>query len=466
MGVGTYGEHAENAARALNRLIRANAIAVDPAAVDQMLHCREAVVDALRQRLFAVGLNTWCPERNLPVPPSQAGVRGLDNKLATLVDTLAFSVPSLPIAARHPPLEVLGRASPDPVVETWREAAIELLAASHTLDAAGDKPWLRDTGAGWHVMRDVAVALEAVLVLDARLAEVGLLNEHDQPESELSLEEKRLVAAQAARVANWHATSDAAETATPRTLGAASNLLHPVSLVAAPEDLAAAQERLARFLRPLHATNVTFKGEPEISADSARQVVASQLHLCRIFAEMAARSAKTSTFEAFFSERAEVLAALQPQASHLCDVSPKEPDMRRFWQQAELTAAITRMQDQGIDLVLHPHQMLALANATHEATHNLGRSLRRELLRSSSNLRDGHPRHENGPIRVGRGSGLEATLTDLVNMPAPQASVAQFSTPLQRAALRQTLDLTPTAARPPSPYPAARGRAASDGPAR
>lgn len=43
---------------------------------------------------------------------------------------------------------------------------------------------------------------------------------------------------------------------------------------------------------------------------------------------------------------------------------------------------------------------------------------------------------------------------------APCASgavaVAQSSNPLQGAALRQTLDVTPTAPRPPSPFPGAR----------
>ena len=130
--------------------------------------------------------------------------------------------------------------------------------------------------------------------------------------------------------------------------------------------------------------------------------------------------------------------------------------MPRFWQHSGLTAAITRMRDQGIELTLQPLQMLARANATDEVTHILGRSLRRELLRPNSNLRDGHPRHEDGPARVGRRSRLEATLTDLVNMPAGTSPVAQFSSPLQRAALRQTLDMTATALRPPSPYPAAR----------
>jgi len=197
-------------------------------------------------------------------------------------------------------------------------------------------------------------------------------------------------------------------------------------------------------------------GEPEITADSARQLTASQLHLCRVFANMAAGSPKTAVFVSFFTERTEVLEALQPQLRHLIDVSPQESNMRRFWQQSEITAAITRMEDQGLELRLQPDQMLALANATHHVTHNLGRSLRRELLRGHSNLRDGNPRHEDGPVRVGRRSRLEATVTDLVNMPAPTAPVAQFSTPLQRAALRQTLDITPTHRRPPSPYPDAR----------
>jgi hypothetical protein len=456
MTVETYGELSENAARALNLLIQQDAIPADPGAVEQMLHCREAVVDALRQRLYDVGLNLWYPASNVPVPSSTVSLEGIDNKLATLLDNIAFSVPSLPVDERRSPLEVLGKVSTDPVVETWREAAIELLAATHALDAASDKPWLRDHGAGWYVIRDVAVAMEAVLVLDARLAEVGLTNQHDHPESTTGLEQKRLITSQTARVATWYATSDAPDLATPRTPGAVSNVLHPVSLVSVPEDLAAAQERLATFLRPMHALSSAYIGEPEITADSARQLTASQFYLCRVFAKMAAGSPKTAVFVSFLNERAEVLEALQPQLRHLVDLTAQEPNMRQFWQQGEITAAITRMEDRGLELTLQPHQMLALANATHHVTHNLGRSLRRELLRGNSNLRDSNPRHEDGPVRVGRRSRLEATASDLVNMPAPTAPVAQFSTPLQRAALRQTLEVTPTHRRPPSPYPAAR----------
>ena len=154
-----------------------------------------------------------------------------------------------------------------------------------------------------------------------------------------------------------------------------------------------------------------------------------------------------------------MLESLQPQISHLADVkAAQEPNMRRFWQQSELTTAVARMEDHGVAIRLQPTQMVELANATHEVTRNLGRALRRELLRGNSNLIDAHPRHRDGPVRVGRRSRLETTLTDLVNMPTPNEPVARFSNPLQRAALQQALNLTPTSsARLPTPFPAARG---------
>ena len=169
------------------------------------------------------------------------------------------------------------------------------------------------------------------------------------------------------------------------------------------------------------ASDAFYADEPEITADSARQVTASQLYLCRAFAKAAGQSAKTSMFAAFFAERAEVLESLQPQISHLADVMPaREPNMRRFWQQSELTTAVARMEDHGVPIRLQPTQMVELAKATHEVTHNLGKALRRELLRGNTNLIDAHPRHADGPVRVGRRSRLETTLTDLVNIAGPR----------------------------------------------
>ena len=319
MTVSTYAEHAEHAAQALNALIRDDAIPADEHAVDQLLHCREAVVDALRQRLYDVGQDSWYPPPDhLPARTPKPMLAGLDEKLASLVDNIAFALPTLTLDERRPHADYLTPASEDPTVESWRTAAIELLSASHALSAAEEQPWRTDPGAGWWVMRDVAVALEAVLVLDSRLDEVGLLAEHQRPEFAMGLDEKRMVLSQTARVATWHATSASPEEATPRLRRAApSTVVEPVSLVSTPDDLAAAQQRLARFLRPMHASDAFYADEPEITADSARQVTASQLYLCRVFAEAAGQSAKTSMFAAFFTERAEVLESLQPQISHL-----------------------------------------------------------------------------------------------------------------------------------------------------
>lgn len=457
----TYGEHAENAAQALNTLLGADSIPADGEAVEQLLHCREAVVDALRQRLFDLGHDSnHPPVDHLPAAPV-AKLAGLGERLATLTDTIAFGLPNLPLDERRSPVDVLVPTSSDPTVAAWREAAIEMLAGSQALSSAHEQPWRTETGAGWWVMRDVAVALEAVVVLDDRLQEVGLLADHQHHETSMGIEEKRLILSQTARAATWHATSAIADQAAPRSArqAASSTVVEPVTLVAIPEDLAAAQRRLSRFLRPMLATESTYAGEPEISADGARQVATSQLYLCRAFAQAACRSPTTASHAAFFNARAEVLEDLAPQLSHLLDVADREPDRRRFWQQSELTTSVARMEDKGRPMDLTPAQMSELAQATHEVTHHLGKGLRRELLRSNCNLLDGHPRNMDGPVRVGRRSRLVATLADLVSMPAPSDPVARLSDPLQRAALKQTLDLTssPTTVRTPPPFPAARG---------
>ena len=460
MSVATYGEHAENAAQALNVLIRADEIPTDPGAVDQMLHCREAVVDALRQRLYDLGQDDWYPPADhLPARTPKPMLAGLDEKLASLVDNITFALPSLPFDERRPPSEVLGVESADPTVETWRAAGIELLAGSHTLSTAAEQPWRTEAGAGWWVMRDVAVALEAVLVLDSRLEEVGLLSDHQRPEYAMSLDEKRMVLSQTARVATWQATSSSPEEAVPRMRPVETRVvIEPVALVSGPEDLAPAQRRLARFLKPMVASDAMYVGEPEITADAARQVTASQLFLCRVFAEAARHSPKTRGPAAFFAERAEVLEELQPRITFLADVvDGRDPNKRSAWQQGELTTAVFRMQEQSGPIRLQPTQIVDLAAATHEVIHNLAKAMRRELLRSNSNLVDADPKRATGPSRVNRRSPLETTLTDLVNLPAPSEPATRFSNPLQRAALQQTLHLTPTpSAHPPMPFPAAR----------
>ena len=144
MTVATYGEHAEKAAQALNTLIRDDVIPVEEQSVDQLLHCREAVIDALRQRLYDVGQDNWYPPPDhLPAGTPKPVLAGLDEQLASLVDNIAFALPTLPLDERRSPADYLGPASADPTVETWRSAAIDMLACSHALSAAAEQPWRR-----------------------------------------------------------------------------------------------------------------------------------------------------------------------------------------------------------------------------------------------------------------------------------------------------------------------------------
>lgn len=459
MTVATYGVHAENAAHALGVLLGDDQIPIDEDAIVQLLRCREVAVDALRQRLFDLGRDSRFPPPGHPAGSLlKQNLTGLNANLASVVCDIALSLPKLPADDSQGSVAHLAAAA-DPTVDVWRVAAIELLSASHALSTAEERPWLVEPGAGWWVMRDIAVALEALVVLDSRLAEVGLMAGHDGAQDAMGLDEKRLVLSQAARVASWHASNASPEEATPRLEPRGDcTLLHPVVLVRRPGDLAAAQLQLSRFLRPFSAGDSFYDGTPEIAADSARHITSSQLGLCRSFAKVAGRSSGAERFEAFFLERCEVLDSLQAQVRHLADlVVDKKHDKRCYWQQVELTTALARMAGRGMPLALRPTQMADLAEATHLVTLNLGRTLRRELLRKNSNLVDAHPRHSNEPVRVGRRSVLAATVTDLVNLPDPPGRPAECSNARQRAALQRSLDLAaPSQAQPPTPFPVAR----------
>lgn len=455
----TYGEHQEEAAAALTRLVVSDTLPTDQSDIDRMLVCREVVIDALRQRLYGLGLTGHYSPGLIPATPRRLSLIGIEQHLPTLVDRIVFDFPTLPVGQRSPATEALTHAGSDPTVDLWQQVAVALLAGSHALDTAPDRPWLRDQGAGWYLMRDIAVALEAVIVLDSRLAEVGLLQDHEWPDTALDLAERRMIASQCARVAGWHATSDSPDGATADTPQPRA-VVGPVVTVTAPAHLADAQRRLANYLRPSHGNEVFFTGEPETDASTARMVVSSQLFLLEEFEQLAIKVPGSGSIRADFANRREVLAELQPNMKRLVDAEDRGRNLRASWQQGELTTALHRLQRSG-RLQLTTSQLHELANASHEVTNNLGKALRRELLRDHSNLRLADPTGQVGPTRVYRKHPFERTLTDLVNIPAPTAPVARYSSPLQRAALQRTLDLTPTGRRPPSPYPRARGQVSS-----
>lgn len=213
-------------------------------------------------------------------------------------------------------------------------------------------------------------------------------------------------------------------------------------LVTSPDDVSVAQNKLARYLRPMSAGNATLSGEPWISSDAARMVTSTQAGICRLLAN-ASTEPSTRRLENFFTERAELLESVQAPLSMVVDLQARGGVQLRFWQTHENATAIGRMARDGV-LAFTPSQLNHIARATHQLTHNLGTTLRRELLRSDSNLRDAHPHHADGPVRVGRHSTLDNRLTDLIAAAPPREPAARRDHPLQRGALMQSLGTTPT----------------------
>jgi hypothetical protein len=448
----TYGEHQEAAAALLNQLLTTEELPVDRGRVEHLLHCRESVLSALVQRLYGLGRSTVRRANAVPTDADKLPLSQIQKYLPSLLDRIALEVPTLRADERRSPADVLGHASDDPTVELWRQAAIKLLAGTHALDAAEERPWLIDAGGGWHVMRDIAVTLEALLVLDSRLDEVGLLSEHQRRAPTHELEERRMLAALCARLATWHATSDApdfakAEDPTERVV------VGPVQTITSSSQLALAQRRLASYLRPTHANDGFYDGKPAIDATTARMVIASQAFLTREFARAATKVEGGEPIGAELARRCALLGGIQASMAYLIDAEAHPRKMHVTHQQGELTTAVGRLQRDGAELRMSPAQLLDLANATHEATQNAAKALRRELLRDTSNLRLADPTREVGPTRVPRGHPLERSLTELVNVPPPSVPEASHVSPLQRAALRATLEATPTSRRAPSPYP-------------
>ncbi|KRF07320.1 hypothetical protein ASG88_00180 [Nocardioides sp. Soil777] len=449
----TYGDHQEAAAAALNRLITREAMPLTAVDVHDSLACRDIVVGALRQRLYALRVEGRHP---MTLPPARVGAARLPDvarNLTTWLDRIVAELPTLPPAQRRAPTDVLNPRTGGEAARLWREAAVELLTGSHALDAAPERPWLRDPGGGWYLVHDVAVTLEAVLILDSRLDEVGLLNTHHRPPSTLDLDQRRLLASQCARVATWYATSDTPDRASPATRPK-PRVSSPVYTVHEAGDLAAAQRQLARYLRPLHGSDAFYDAEPEIDTHTVRMVVTSQHALTERFEHLSRQTPGAEALAAHFAQRREILGDIHSHLRRLVDLEPQGRNTGACWQQVELSTAVARLLRTTPTLTLSTAQWQDLATATHEVTQNLATTMRRELLRDTSNLRMEDATRQVGRTRVHRRHPLERSLTDLVNLPTPSAPIATYISPRQRAALSTTLAVTPTGHRAPSPYPA------------
>lgn len=476
-GPRTYGHHQEAAAAGLHQLVITDRLPVDAGDVDQLLQCRDIVVSTLRQRLDQL---TGFPARHDPPVPGDPGVvspRPLPVAVkpatlhqvafepATHLDTVTANLPRLPAERRLSPLEVLNTPSADPTVELWRQTASDLVAAGHALDVATDKPWITDPGAGWYLLGDTAAATEAVLVLDYRLHEVGLLNDHHSPvrptssgaaaSAELEVEGHRILAASCSRMSAWYATTDSPDLAVPALPGSPV-VRGPVRVVSQPGDLAAGQRQLATYLRPMAPNDSFAAAQLGMDVATATIVTGAQRNLCARLAVHCARSPRTVELAQEFALRRDLLDDIDQYLPQLVDVRKAGHNKPVLWQQGEVSAALRRFQSTTLSLA--PAQLLDLAGATHDVVHQLAAATRYECTRDASNLRQVDLTRKVGETRLHHKTPIVLALRAAIDTPPPSQPIARWTSPTQRTGLRATLDATPTrpagpGVKPPTPYP-------------
>lgn len=466
MALTTYGEHAEASAQALNALVSLGSVPESADGRQRTLWCREALLDALQERLSALGAAREGEPAVLdPAGPARAVTLGL-REPAEVVNTIALSLPRQSREGAPSPTDYLGGRAQDPITETWRYAAVEALAASHALTSSPHQEWRLDNRAGWWLMKDIATSLEAVVVLDQRFHQIDLLPTQGSPPHAPPIDRARLLLNHAARSAARLATDPSPDDLVAQPRRPASGFLGPtaVVMVNSPADLAHAQTRVTALLR---GNNLR---APHITADAIRLVCSSQLFLCRSFAQIAASSPRCEPLVEVFSSRAEALEALVPQVSYLVN-RVKEPENRTLHlQQSELTTAVTRMQRSEIPR-MSPGEVVELARTTHHAVAMFQKRLHRELtyLDKSTSLRFGrsHPDEERPWIKhrvITRDAPIVALAAKLGELTWDDVPVAKFSAPAQRAALAHALDVTAHDARRPHLFSPGRQRTASPTP--
>ncbi|MCM0621960.1 hypothetical protein [Nocardioides bruguierae] len=434
----TYGEHAENVAGALTRLMSGASIPTEESDVDQLLFYRDVVADSLRQRLHDLALLPVV-DRAQRAPAAWATKQ--EELLPTAVAAIASELPRRPPPAVRP-MDLFARRSDDPAVGLWRTAAVESMSASHVLSTSSDRTWRQQESARWHVLRDVSTTLESLLILDDALREVGLRNEHDAPVPSMDATTRRAVLSQTTRLAGWFAPSEPTDhaVAAPDT-PAPTRHATPVHLVKRAADLPGAQRALASSLRARTATNTGFADEPHITATSARHLVSGQLFVLDLARRLAPQPISPGGAVDIMNQS---LTQVDRQIQRLIDLDPSRSEATAlpFLQQAEIVTSLHRLLRDRQLHPLTPAQADEWGETTRAATHALAVSLRRELLRDDSNLRIDDLTGSVGPTRVLRRSALECAVTALIAATREPASAATTVT-IQRAVLRCALDETP-----------------------
>lgn len=426
----TYADHQEAASRALLRLFSSEHPDLGDDA-DVVLQCREHAIATLVERLEHLGASLDRTPGHIRVDRIARRPR---EHLVGLLAGLHRNGPgaTAPSDLLPGPAAAAARTPAD----LWRCVARELMLGTHDLITADRQPWTILREAGWYVLGDAANIVEALVVLDQRLSQVGLL----PAEPRHQVLARRLAAGDVARMAGWFGTDNSADFATPRvsaTLGLGGG--PRIYLVRGVTDFAPAQRALAGFLRPTLANFETGSPQERPGLVAARALAVGQIRLAETFARWAERyGAQGATLAEAFRSRVPAYQELHRSTLRLTEVEPRRSPLI-LAQQSELVTQLRALRPDGLSLT----GLVELNQATHELTVTTGKALRVEGMHRKNILtlvsRDvGLP--EPQPI-TNSGHRFNAACRRLADDPAPTAVVVAAA-PVQRERLRLALSAT------------------------
>ena len=433
----TYGEHQDEAASALARLLAAELPSgeVEIATVEA---CQAMIRTALLDRLRLLGVEHRKDAQQRP--PLM--------RLAQLVDQFpdrdGYADDALsPLDALQPyALGVLGATA-----RTWQTAASATMLATEAL--AGDqrlKPLLSQGQTLWRLTTDAANTIEALAVLNQDLVSAGALP--GRPDLD-HLDALRQETSYIARMGEWYGLDASADLAT-RGAGT-TQAAWQVHLVRSAADLEPAQRRLGDFLAPKARSGQ----QPRLTRSEALALTTTQLRVATLLAETssAALGERDVTTRRLVQLR-EHLDGLRGHLPRLRDTAPATPRLNVMGQLTELSTGITRVHGRRELGALSPAQLDTLAQTCRWACGRYAKTLIYETTRTGGKLRfqavipdenpctrPTHPERESLE-RLTHGAPIVPGPTSL--LPDPTSA---------RAQLRHALDHTPTTPPPLLPSP-------------
>ena len=360
----TYGEYQEAASRDLVALLSDRGMC-ESAAGELVLACRGQILATLLVRLAHLGARLEASAGNDSRRASHVAVtRDPLNHLAQILRMLQRD------GDRNlAPSEVL-RSDLAGSAAIWGSAARYLFLATSELLRADRQPWRDEAEVAWPLVGDIADVVEAVVLLDSRLASTGLL-ERCTPRRTAS---RVLMATDVSRLARLAGRSNEADLATAGSASLTAVPGRPITLVRGPEGFADAQRHLAALVRPIKSSD-----DPGCAADrpglhAARVLALGQVRLADAFASWAETSGHRDLAKAFRG-RVPAFRALHAASVRLVDCVPHRSPLAVI-QQSEMTM---RLRDLHRPL-LSREQLSELNDASHAVATAIGRALRREGL--------------------------------------------------------------------------------------